>query len=253
MAFDDLRDFIKFLESKGELKRVKAEVDPVLEVTEITDRVSKSYGPALLFENPKGSKMPILMNAFGSYERMSWALGANNLDEIPQNLAGLLPDGEPSTFWQKLGTLMKLKNIADYKPREVKNAPCQEVVLADDFSLEDIPVLKCWPQDGGKFITLPLVITKDPESGRQNLGMYRMQVYDAKTTGMHWHAHHDGAHNYRKHQEKSRPIEVAVALGGDPATIYSATAPLPPNVEELFFAGMIRKQAVDVVKAKRSI
>ncbi|MHB8841189.1 MAG: menaquinone biosynthesis decarboxylase [Candidatus Aquicultor sp.] len=250
MAFNDLRDFIKFLESKGELKRIKAEVDPVLEVTEITDRVSKSYGPALLFENPKGSKMPILMNAFGSYERMSWALGANHLDEIPQNLAGLLPDGEPSTFWQKLGTLMKLKNIADYKPREVKNAPCQEVVLTDDFSLEDIPVLKCWPQDGGKFITLPLIITKDPESGRQNLGMYRMQVFDAKTTGMHWHAHHDGAHNYRKHQEESRPIEIAVALGGDPATIYSATAPLPPNVEELFFAGMIRKQAVDVVKAK---
>lgn len=162
MAFRDLRDFIKYLESKGQLKRVKTEVDPVFEVTEVTDRISKAYGPALLFENPKGSNMPILMNAFGSYERMSWALDVNHLDEVPVKLGELLPDGEPGTFWQKISTLFKLKNIADYKPKEVKNAPCQEVVLADDFSLDDIPVLKCWPQDGGKFITLPLVITKDP-------------------------------------------------------------------------------------------
>lgn len=250
MAFRDLRDFIKFLESKGELKRIKAEVDPILEVTEVTDRISKKYGPALLFENPKGSNMPVLMNAFGSYERMSLALGVNHLDEVPKKLAELLPEGEPGTFWQKISALFKLKNISDYKPKEVKNAPCQEVVLTDNFSLDDLPVLKCWPQDGGKFITLPLVITKDPESGRQNLGMYRMQVFDGKTTGMHWHDHHDGAQNYRKQQKKGEPIEVAVALGGDPATIYSATAPLPPHMEELFFAGLLRRQAVEVVKAK---
>ncbi len=250
MAFRDLQEFINFLDSKGQLKRIKTEVDPILEVTEITDRISKQYGPALLFENPKGSNIPILINAFGSYERMSWALGANNLDEIPRKLAELLPNSQPETFWEKISTLFKLKNIADYKPKEVKSAPCQEVVLTDNFSLDDFPILKCWPQDGGRFITLPLVITKDPESGRQNLGMYRMQVFDGKTTGMHWHAHHDGAHNYRKYQKKGEPIEVAVALGGDPATIYSATAPLPPNVEELFFAGLIRRQAVEVVKAK---
>ncbi len=250
MAFRDLREFISFLESRGQLKRIKTEVDPILEVTEITDRISKQHGPALLFENPKGSNIPILMNAFGSYERMSWALDVNKLDEVPKRLAELLPDGEPDTFWQKISALFKLKNIADYKPKEVKIAPCQEVVLTDNFSLDDLPVLKCWPQDGGKFITLPLVITKDADSGRQNLGMYRMQVFDSKTTGMHWHAHHDGAHNYRKYQKKGEPIEVAVALGGDPATIYSATAPLPPNIEELFFAGLIRRQAVEVVKAK---
>ncbi|MDI6715663.1 MAG: menaquinone biosynthesis decarboxylase [Actinomycetota bacterium] len=250
MAFRDLRDFIKFLESKGELKRVSVEVDPILEVTEITDRVSKNYGPALLFENPKGFDIPILINTFGSYERMSWALGVNNLDEVPVRLAELLPDGEPGTLWEKISALLKLKNIADYKPKEIKNAPCQEMVLTDNFSLDNFPILKCWPQDGGRFITLPLVITKDPDSGRQNVGMYRMQVYDAKTTGMHWHDHHDGAHNFRKHQQLNKPTEVAVALGGDPATIYSATAPLPPNIDELFFAGMIRRQPVEVVRAK---
>jgi len=250
VAFHDLRDFIKYLESKGQLKRIKAEADPNLEITEVTDRISKAYGPALLFENPKGSNMPVLMNAFGSYERMSWALGVNHLDEVSEKLGGLLPGGEPETFWQKLSALVKLKNIADYKPKEVKDAPCQEVVLTDNFSLDDLPVLKCWPQDGGKFITLPLVITKDPDSGRQNVGMYRMQVYDGKTTGMHWHDHHDGAQNYRKYQKQGKPIEVAVALGGDPATIYSSTAPLPPHVEELFFAGMIRRKAVEVVRAK---
>jgi 4-hydroxy-3-polyprenylbenzoate decarboxylase len=250
VAFRDLREFIAFLESKGQLKRVAAEVDPILEVTEITDRISKQYGPAILFENPKGSKMPILMNAFGTYERMSWALDANHLDEVPERLMQLLPDGEPGTFWEKLTTVFKLKNIADYKPKEVKTAPCQEVVLTDGFSLHDIPVLQCWPQDGGRFVTLPLVITKDPESARQNLGMYRMQIFDDTTTGMHWHAHHDGASNHRKHQKDGKNIEVAVALGGDPVTIYSATAPLPPNVEELFFAGLIRRQAVEVVKAK---
>lgn len=250
MAFNDLKDFIGFLEAKGQLIRIKAEVDPVLEVTEITDRISKSYGPALLFENPKGSNIPILINAFGSYERMSWALDVDHLDEVPDRLVSLLPDGEPNSFWQKMSALFKLKNIADYKPKEVKNAPCQEVVLTDNLSLDDLPILKCWPQDGGRFITLPLVITKDLDTGKQNVGMYRMQAYDAKTTGMHWHDHHDGAHNYRKYQKKGEQMPVAVALGGDPATIYSATAPLPPNVEELFFAGLLRRKAVEIAKAK---
>jgi 4-hydroxy-3-polyprenylbenzoate decarboxylase len=250
VAFRDLREFISYLESKKELKRIKAEVDPDFEITEVTDRISKQYGPALLFENPKGFKMPVLMNAFGSYDRMSWALDVKHLDEVVERLTELLPDGEPGNLWQKISALMKLKNIADYKPKEVKTAPCQEVVMTDNFSLEDMPVLKCWPQDGGRFITLPLVITKDPENGRQNIGMYRMQVFDAKTTGMHWHEHHDGAQNYAKHKKLGKKMEVAVALGGDPATIYSATAPLPPTVEELFFAGMIRRQAVEVVKAK---
>lgn len=250
MIFNDLREFIGLLEERKELVRVKTEVDPVLEVTEITDRISKEDGPALLFENAKGSRYPIAINLFGSYRRMAWALGLDDFSEIGRKFAPLLKTDPDMKLKQKLEALFDLYKLSTSKPKEVKKAPCQEVVEEKDFSLFDYPVLKCWPGDAGRFITLPLVITKDPESGKQNVGMYRMQVFDEKTTGMHWHTHHDGAVNFRKYAKSGKTAEVAVALGGDPVTIFSATAPLPYGIEELFFAGYLRGKAVEVVKAK---
>ncbi|MEW6215544.1 MAG: menaquinone biosynthesis decarboxylase [Nitrospirota bacterium] len=250
MIFNDLREFIDFLDDKGELVRIKAEVDPILEVTEIVDRISKKGGPALLFEKVKGSQIPLLINIFGSYQRISWALGVNDFSVISQRFSSLFKIDFDLKFRQKIEFLHGLYKLSNSKPREVKKAPCQEVVKEDDFSLLDYPILKCWPEDGGRFITLPLVITKDPESGKQNMGMYRLQVFDEKTTGMHWHTHHDGAVNYRKAAKYGKRMEVAVVLGGDPITIYSATAPLPYGIEELFFAGFLRGKPVEVVKAK---
>lgn len=250
MIFHDLREFIDFLEDKKELVRIKTEVDPILEVTEITDRISKKGGPALLFEKVKGSQMPIAINLFGSYQRMSWALGVNDFNTINQRFSSLLKGDFDLNIRQKLEVLYNLYKLSTSKPKEAKKAPCQEIVKDKDFSLFDYPILKTWPDDGGRFITLPLVITKDPESSKQNLGMYRMQVYDEKTTGMHWHTHHDGAVNFRKTAKLGKRMEVAVALGGDPITIFSATAPLPYGIEELFFAGYLRGKPVEVVKAK---
>ncbi len=250
MIFNDLSEFIDFLEDKKELVRIKTEVDPILEVTEITDRVSKKGGPALLFEKVKGSLMPIAINLFGSYKRMSWALGVDDFNSINKRFSLLLKSDFDLNIRQKLDALYDLYKLSTAKPKEVKKAPCQEIVKDKDFSLFDYPVLKCWPEDGGRFVTLPLVITKDPESGKQNMGMYRMQVFDEKTTGMHWHTHHDGAVNFRKMTKLGRTMEVAVALGGDPVTIFSATAPLPYGIEEMFFAGFLRGKSVEVVKAK---
>ena len=250
MIFNDIREFIDFLEDKKDLVRIKTEVDPILEVTEITDRVSKKGGPALLFEKVKGSKIPIAINLFGSYQRMAWALGLEDFNEIGQKFSSLLKTDPNMKFMQKIEALFDLYKLSTSSPKEVKKAPCQEIVKDRDFSLFDYPILKTWPDDGGRFITLPLVITKDPESGKQNLGMYRMQVYDERSTGMHWHTHHDGAVNFRKTAKLGRRMEIAVAIGGDPITIFSATAPLPYNIEELFFAGYLRGKAVEVVKAK---
>lgn len=250
MVCNDLREFIRFLEGKKELIRIREEVDPVLEVTEITDRMSKKQGPALLFEKVKGSRYPIAINLFGSYQRMAWALGLQNFREIEHLFSSLLKTDPDMKFMQKIEALFDLYKLSTSKPREIKKAPCQEVINDKDFSLFTYPILHCWPGDAGRFITLPLVITKDPESGKQNVGMYRMQVFDEKTTGMHWHTHHDGAVNFRKHAKLGRRTEIAVAIGGDPITIFSATAPLPYGIEELFFAGFLRKKAVEVVKAK---
>lgn len=250
MIFQDLREFLDFLEKKKELVRITAEVDPVLEVTEITDRISKKGGPALLFENPKGSNIPIAINLFGSYQRMSWALGVDDFNTVSKKFSHFLNVDVDLTLRQKMETLYGLYKLSTSKPKEVRKAPCQEVIRDRDFSLFDYPVLKTWPDDGGRFITLPLVITKDPESGKQNLGMYRMQVFDDRSTGMHWHTHHDGAVNFRKTIKAGKRMEVAVALGGDPITIFSATAPLPYGIEELFFAGFLRGAPVEVVRAK---
>lgn len=250
MAYRDLRDFIADLESQGLLKIVETEVDPVLEITEITDRVCKKGGPALLFRNVKGSPYPVVTNLFGSYTRMSMALGVRDLDEVGQAVAELIqPPDVPSGLVEKLKALPKLAELASYLPKTVKKAPCQEVI-EENPSLDMLPVLQCWPGDGGRFITLPMVFTKDPETGKRNVGMYRMHVFDSRTTGMHWHMHKDGAYHYARSQGKHDRLEVAVALGGDPASIYAATAPLPRGIDELAFAGFLRKQPVELVKCR---
>lgn len=250
MAYKDLRDFISTLEFRGMLKRVATEVDPVLEISEITDRVCKQYGPALLFEKVKGSSMPVLTNAMGSQERMALALGVESLDDIAEELSSLFqPPEVPQGLLDKLKFLPKLAQLASYLPKTVKRAPCHEVIIKDNPSLRILPALKCWPQDGGRFITLPQVFTKDPETGARNVGMYRLQIYDERTTGMHWHLHKDAAEDFRKSGEKGQRIEVAVALGDDPALTYAASAPLPKAIDEMLFAGFLRKAPVEMVKA----
>ncbi len=251
VAYKDLAEFIRELENSGELVRIKTEVDAELEITEITDRVSKAYGPALLFENVKGSSVPVLINAFGSEKRMAMSLGVNSFEEISDDILGFLQlaDQMPQSFIDKVKVIPKLAQISSFIPRIVKNGACQEVIQREP-SLDFLPILKCWPEDAGHFITLPQVYTKDPETGKRNVGMYRLQAFDNKTTGMHWHTHHDGAENYRKNCALGRPTEVAVALGGDPAITYSATAPLPKDIDELIFAGFLRKKPVDLVKCR---
>ncbi|NLV17072.1 MAG: menaquinone biosynthesis decarboxylase [Syntrophomonadaceae bacterium] len=251
MAYRDLQEFIGKLDECGELHRVKAEVDPNLEITEITDRISKAYGPALLFENVKGSEIPVLINAFGSYERMALALETRSLDDIAAEISGWLELADvPGSLLEKIKTLPRLAQLASFGPKVVKSGVCQEVVIKDNPSLDILPIIKCWPNDGGKYITLPLVITKDPENGKRNMGMYRMQVYDNQTTGMHWHIHHDGAQIHKKYADRGIPTPVAVALGCDPAVTYSATAPLPKDIDELLMAGFLRKQPVELVPCK---
>ena len=217
-------------------------------MTEVADRVVKAGGPALLFTDPKGYSTPVLMNQFGSDERMCLALGADSYDELAARVAELTAIEVPDTTWDKLKALGRLKAIADLQPRVVKRGACQEVVLTgDQIDLEALPVLKCWPLDGGRYITLPLVFTKHPRTGARNVGMYRLQVFDKQTTGMHWHIHKDAAEHYRASQGR---MEVAVAIGTDPALTYAATAPLPPAIDELLFAGFLRGEAVDLVQCR---
>lgn len=246
MAFYDLREFINALESRGMLKRIKTPVDCNLEITEITDRVSKMEGKknvALLFENVKGYDMPVLMNAFGSMERLALAFGVNDIEEIPNELREILrlPYISLQNKMDLIHIIPTAKRAINF-PKYVKKAPCQEVVITDNPTLDKFPILKCWPQDGGPFITLPLVFTRNPKTGKRNVGMYRLQKYDGQTTGMHWHLHKDGASNYRAYQEMGKDkIEVAVAIGTDPVITYAATAPLPRDIDEMVFAGFLRK------------
>ena len=248
MAYSDLHAFVDKLESRGLLQRIGVEVDAHLEITEITDRVSKQGGPALLFENVKGYSMPVLTNAFGSLERMRLALETDSLDLIGQELISLIqPEELPVTLMDKIKTLPKLAKLSSFVPKQVKTGPCKEVIIKDNPSLAELPVTHCWPEDGGPFITLPLVFTKDPKTGRRNVGMYRMQVFDHRTTGMHWHIHKDAADHYRKN---NAPMPVAVAIGADPATIYAATAPLPHGIDEILLAGFLRKEPVELVRCE---
>jgi len=250
MAYKDLREFLKTLEARNLLKRISVEVDPILEIAEINDRVVKAGGPALLFERPKGSKFPCVVNLFGSHERMKLALEVDDLNEIGERMLEFLEFEIPRNLIQKLKQLPKLKRLADFLPKYVKDGPCKEVIIKDNPNLDIFPILKTWPKDGGRFITLPLVFTKDPETGERNCGMYRMQVYDSRTTGMHWHMHKDGARHYRKAEKMGKPLEVAVALGSDPAVIYSATAPLPEGIDEMLLAGFLRQSPVEMVKCE---
>ena len=244
----DLRDWIALLEREGELVRVAAEVDPHLEITEIVDRTVKDGGPALLFEHPKGSQHPLLINQFGTEERMCLAFDASSLDEVGEKIGSVLEMQPPQGLVEKVKGLAKLKSIADSLPKSVRSGPCQEVVLeGDDVDLGQLPVQTCWPGDPAPFITLPAVITKDPRDGVRNVGMYRMQVIDARQTFMHWQIHKDGRMDYLATEGR---LEVAVALGLDPVTTYSASAPLPKHVDELMLAGLLRGEPVELVQCK---
>lgn len=246
MAYRDLQDFVQILEKKGQLKRIPVEVDSNLEITEIVDRVCKSHGPALLFENVKNSPYPVLINTFGSFRRMSMALEVDQLDDIGKEIMDFLDISSYLGLVNKLKSIPKLARLARVFPRKVERARCQQVVEEPD--LDRLPILKCWPGDGGPFMTLPLVITKDPETGQQNMGMYRLHVYDKKTTGMHWHLHKDGKEIYDKYRKLGTKMPVSVVLGSDPATIYASTAPLPKEIDEMIFAGFLRKSPVEIVK-----
>jgi len=246
MAYDDLSQFVADLEAAGELRRIGVPVDPVLEITEIADRVVKRRGPALLFEHPTGYDIPVLINAFGSWRRIKMALGADP-DEVAAEIAELLKADPPTTLLDKVRMAPKLLRLASALPKTVRSAPCQEVVM-NPPSLQALPILKCWPQDGGRFITLPLVFSHDPITGRRNVGMYRIQVFDDVTAGMHWQIHKVGARHYRDAERMGRRVEVAVALGGDPLVTYSATAPLPEEFDEMVFAGFLRRKPVEMVQ-----
>ncbi len=252
MAYADLREFIAALEKAGELKRVTEPVDPELEITEIADRSVKANGPALLFENPKGSSIPVLINAFASMEKMKLALQVDSIDGVAGRIAEYIELKKPEGLMGKLKMLPKLAEMGSFFPKDVKTGPCKEVIRKDDFSLDHFPVLKCWPQDAGRFITLPLVFSKNPVNGKRNCGMYRMQIYDGQTTGMHWQTHKQGAEHYRrmKAEGKETRMEVAVAIGADPATMFSAILPLPPDLDEMLFAGFLRSKAVEMVQCE---
>ena len=295
MAHDDLRGWIKALEDAGELRRVRTEADPILEITEITDRVSKSKqgsagGKALLFENLKGYPgQKLLINQFGSASRMRRALEVNSLDEIADRIRTFMDVKSPQGFLDKVKMLPMLAEMGKFFPKVVPTGPCKEVIKRDNFSLLDFPILQCWPKDGGRFITLPCVITRDPKTGKRNVGMYRMQVYDERSTGMHWQRQKVAAEHYRERLRQSfsknggagapagagrksagvdimarssggarlangdRPtgrMEVAVAIGTEPALTFSAIVPAPPDVEEFIIAGFLRQKPVELVKCE---
>jgi 4-hydroxy-3-polyprenylbenzoate decarboxylase len=252
MAYHDLREFIRALEAHGELKRIAVEVDPVLEMTEFADRAVKNGGPALLFEKPKGSRIPVLLNAFASERRMELALEVSGVEEVARRISEYLEMRMPEGLLGKLKMLPKLAEMGAFCPKMVSSGPVKEVIRKESFSLAEYPILHCWPQDGGRFVTLPMVFSRNPDTGKRNCGMYRMQVFDERTTGMHWQTHKQGAEHYRRRMAGGAGgrMDVAVALGGDPATMYSAILPLPPDLDEMMIAGFLRNQAVEMVKCE---
>jgi 4-hydroxy-3-polyprenylbenzoate decarboxylase len=251
VAFTDLRELVAHLEQHGRLHRVHVPVSRDLEITEITDRVSKRSGGAnvaLLFERVDGFDIPVLVNAFGSEDRMCAALGVARLDDLGARIGKLLDLKMPGTFGDRLKKLGTLIDIAKAAPRHVTQAPCQEIVETVNPSLAGLPALQCWPGDGGRYITLPGVFTREARTGARNVGMYRLQVFDDRTLGMHWQIHKGGAEHERVAETGRMPV--AVALGGDPAMIYAASAPLPPGVDEVVFAGWLRGSGVELVRCK---
>ena len=274
--YKDLREFIADLEKEGELLRITEPVSCEYEITEIADRISKaedSMNKALLFENVEGYDIPVLINSMGSHKRMHMSLGVadhpKTYDAIADRIREFIKPEMPESLGDKVAKLMQLSEVRNFMPKMVKSAPCQEVVIKAEDShlnggtkklLDKVPVIKCWPDDGGHFITWGSIFTKDPDKlgSSRNVGMYRLQKVDDITTGMHWHKHHDGAHNYRKSLKKvqnpdgseSLRMEIAVAIGNDPVIPYSATAPLPPAIDEMIMAGFIRRKPVEMVQCK---
>ena len=249
MAYHDLHDFIKKLRNRDLLKDIYEEVDSNLEITEITDRVVKSGGPALLFHKVKNSNYPVLTNAFGSYERMNLSLGVDDMEMLSRGIADIIDIENYLGLINKVKAIPALLQAATAFPIKLPGKGLCQQVIEKKCDLNTLPALKCWPLDGGRFITLPIVITKDVDSGIQNCGMYRLQVFDSCTTGMHWHLHKDGRELYEKYRKRGMKMPVAVALGCDPAITYAATAPLPPQIDEMLFAGYLRKAPVPLVKA----
>jgi len=251
MAHKSQQEFISALERAGELIRIKTFVDPKLEMTEITDRISKQPGggKAILFENT-GYDFPVIMNAYGSHKRMCMALGVNELDDVARDIESLfhLISSPKESMMDKLKLLPRLNEFASWMPKVIKGrGECQEVAMADP-DITKLPVITCWPQDGGPFVTLPVIHTKEPGTGTRNVGMYRMQVFGPRLTAMHWHKHKVSAKHFNEYKKLNRRMPVAVALGGDPVYAYSATAPLPENVDEYMLAGFLRKKKVELVK-----
>lgn len=251
MAYHNQQHFIDSLEKSGELLRIKSYVNPKLEIAEITDRMSKQPGggKALLFENT-GFDFPVLMNAYGSEKRMCLALGVNHLDDVANDIENLfkLLSAPKEGIIDKLKLLPKLSQFASWMPKVKKGrGECQEVIM-ENPDITKLPVITCWPKDGGPFITLPIIHTKEPNSGIRNVGMYRMQIFGPQLTGMHWHKHKVSAKHFNEYKKLNKRMSVAVALGGDPTYAYSATAPLPENVDEYMLAGFLRKKKVELVK-----
>jgi len=271
MSYDDLREFLDEFEKGNLVHHIKEEVNCELEIAEITARVSRRYrenhptsfgdfqgkpgnSKVLFFENVKNngkiSEIPVVTNIFGSTERMKMALELENFESFGNKFLKFLKF-KPEGFFEKLKILKELKDFSSYFPETVKSGKCKELIINEDkVDLMKFPVLKLWPKDGGRFITLPMVFTKDPETGMRNVGMYRMQVFDKNTTGMHWHIHKDGAEHYSKAEKFSKNLEVAVVIGCEPAGMYAATAPLPQNFDEMMFAGLLREKAVKMVKCE---
>ena len=264
MAYRSFRHFLETLEQAGELTRVSDPVDTDLLITEWADREMKSSGggKALLFEQPvvdgQVSKFPVAINTMGSRKRIAMALGRESIDEIAQEIQLILKAKPPTNLREGFALLKQGIHLLHARPKQVRDAPCQEIIhkiesdagRADDFSLRHLPILKCWPKDGGRFITLPNVHTRDPETGARNVGVYRMQIFDERTTAMHWQVHKVGARHGKRYYQRNEPMPVAVALGGDPALSFSATAPLPDGLDEILFAGFLRRKSIEMVKCK---
>jgi 4-hydroxy-3-polyprenylbenzoate decarboxylase len=247
--YADLNDFLADLDKRRLLTRIAEPVSPDLEIAAVTDRACKSAGggPALLFEKPTGFDMPVAANVFGSLERMCLALGVSTLDDLAREINTLMTPQVPEGIMDALKMLPMVGRLRDLMPKTVKDAACQEIVRKDG-TLDELPILKCWPEDGGRFITLPLVFTKDPESGMRNIGTYRMQVFDGRTTGMHWQRHKGGAQHYRVAERLGKRLEVAVALSPEPVLTYAATAPMPEGLDELLLGGFLARRRIELVK-----
>lgn len=250
MAYKDLRDFVAALEAKGELVRIRAEVDPELEITEIADRVSKRYGPALLFERPRGSRVPVLINALGSEKRMNMALETDSLDALAERITEMLETKAPEGLIAKVKLLPKLAEMGAIFPSSVRSGPCKEVVETRAPSLASLPILKCWPDDGGRYVTMGCVFTRSPRTGARNCGMYRLQVFDERTLGFHTQIHKHGAMHQQEAEGRNQRIEVAVAIGPDPAVTFAAIVPLPDDLDEMLVAGFIRRKSVEMVRCE---